>query len=191
MALPNRAEIAAALKGLALLLRGDARALQFYDLSLDGFWRSFGLPLFCLAVYLILQPVNPVQAEIWADNRLGFLLMQGLEYLLAWAAFLVAMAAISRGFGLGHRYAVFVVLYNWAQAIVTAASLPILAGSLIGLLPLGVLAGWSTGILLLWLYIVLQAARIGLGASLSLAVGAAFLDLAISLLVHRLFDLVS
>jgi hypothetical protein len=191
MALPNRAEIAAALKGLALLLRGDARALQFYDLSLDGFWRSFGLPLFCLAVYLILQPVNPVQAEIWADNRLGFLLMQGLEYLLAWAAFLVAMAAISRGFGLGHRYAVFVVLYNWAQAIVTAASLPILAGSLIGLLPLGMLAGWSTGILLLWLYIVLQAARIGLGASLSLAVGAAFLDLAISLLVHRLFDLVS
>ncbi|MFN4164550.1 MAG: hypothetical protein ACK4GK_08240 [Ferrovibrio sp.] len=191
MALPNRAEIAAALKGLALLLRGDARALQFYDLSLDGFWRSFGLPLFCLAVYLILQPVNPVQAEIWADNRLGFLLMQGLEYLLAWAAFLVAMAAISRGFGLGHRYAVFVVLYNWAQAIVTAASLPILAGSLIGLLPLGMLAGWSTGILLLWLYIVLQAGRIGLGASLSLAVGAAFLDLAISLLVHRLFDLVS
>lgn len=191
MALPHRAEIAAALKGLALLLRGDARALQHYDFSLDGFWRSFGLPLFCLAVYLILQPVNPVQAEIWADNRLGFLLMQGLEYLLAWAAFLVAMAAVSRGFGLGHRYAVFVVLYNWAQAIVTAASLPILAGSLIGLLPLGTLAGWSTGILLLWLYIVLQAARIGLGAGLSLAVGAAFLDMAISVLVHRLFDLAS
>lgn len=191
MALPNRAEIAAALKGLALLLRGDARALQFYDFSLDGFWRSFGLPLFCLAVYLILQPVNPVQAEIWADNRLGFLSMQGLEYLLAWAAFLIAMAAISRGFGLGHRYAVFVVLYNWAQAIVTAASLPILAGSLVGLLPPGTLAGWSTGILLLWLYIVLQAARIGLGAGFSLAVGAAFLDLAVSVLVHRLFDLAS
>lgn len=191
MALPNRAEIAAALKGLALLLRGDARGLQYYDLSLDGFWRSFGLPLFCLAVYLILQPVNPVQAEIWADNRLGFLLMQGLEYLLAWAAFLIAMAAICRGFGLGHRYAVFVVLYNWAQAIVTAASLPVLAGSLIGLLPPGTLTGWSTGILLLWLYIVLQAARIGLGAGLSLAVGAAFLDLAISILVHRLFDLVA
>lgn len=191
MALPSRAEIAAALKGLALLLRGDARALQHYDLSLDGFWRSFGLPLFCLAVYLILQPVNPIQAEIWADNRLGFLLMQGLEYLLAWAAFLIAMAALSRGFGLGHRYAVFVVLYNWAQAIVTAASLPILAGSLIGLLPLGTLAGWSTGILLLWLYIVLQAARIGLGAGLSMAVGASFLDLAISVLVHRLFDLAS
>lgn len=191
MALPHRAEIAAALKGLALLLRGDARALQFYDLSLDGFWRSFGLPLFCLVLYLILQPVSPVQAEIWGDNRLGFLLLQGLEYLLAWASFLIAMAAISRGFGLGHRYAVFVVLYNWAQAIVTAASLPVLAGSLIGLLPLGVLAGWSTGILLLWLYIVMQAARIGLGAGLSLAVGASFLDLALSIVAHRLFDLVS
>jgi hypothetical protein len=101
------------------------------------------------------------------------------------------MAAVSRGFGLSHRYAVFVVLYNWAQAIVTAASLPVLAGSLIGLLPPGTLTGWSTGILLLWLYIVLQAARIGLGAGLSLALGAAFLDLAASILLHGLLDLVS
>jgi len=103
MALPNRAEIAAALKGLALLLRGDARALQFYDLSLDGFWRSFGLPLFCLAVYLILQPVNPVQAEIWADNRLGFLLMQGLEYLLAWKKFAIVPKFEQGDFGMVYR----------------------------------------------------------------------------------------
>ncbi len=190
MALPHRAEITAALKGLALLLRGDARALQFYDLSLDGFWRSFGLPLFCLVCYLILQPMTAAQTELWGDNRVGFILVQGVEYLLAWGVYLAVMAAVSRGFGLSHRYAVFVVLYNWAQAIVTAASLPVLAGSLIGLLPPGTLAGWSTGILLLWLYIVLQAARIGLGAGLSLALGAAFLDLAASILLHGLLDLV-
>jgi hypothetical protein len=83
MALPHRAEITAALKGLALLLRGDARALQFYDLSLDGFWRSFGLPLFCLVCYLILQPMTAAQTELWGDNRVGFILVQGVEYLLA------------------------------------------------------------------------------------------------------------
>ncbi len=190
MALPSRAEIAAAVKGLALLLRGDQRALQYYDLSLDGFWRSFRLPLFCLVCYLILQPMTAAQAEAWGDNRIGFVLAQATEYLLAWAGFLVAMAVASRSFGLGHRYAVFVVLYNWGQAIVTGASLPVLAVSLAGLLPAGTLTGWSTGILLLWLYIVAQAGRLGLGAGLSLALAAAFLDLAVSLLMHRLMGAV-
>jgi hypothetical protein len=58
------------------------------------------------------------------------------------------------------------------------------------LLPAGTLTGWSTGILLLWLYIVAQACRLGLGAGLSLALAAAFLDLAVSLLMHRLMGAV-
>lgn len=190
MMLPHRAEIAAALKGLALLLRGNPQALHFYDLSLDGFWRSFLAPLLCLAAYLLLQPMNAAETEIWGDSRLGFVLLQGLEYLLAWGAYFAAIAVLSRSFGLGHRFAVFVVLYNWAQAIVTAASLPVLAGSLFGVLPAGTLVGWSSGMLLLWVYVVVQLARIGLGAALSLAVGASALDLVISILMHRLLGLV-
>lgn len=186
MAPPPRGEIFAAIGGLGLLLRGDGRALLAYDFSESGFWRSFRWPFLALLAYVALMRPDAVELAAWNDDMLAFNLTRGVEFLLAWMLYLAAMAGLSRAFGLGDRFAVFTVLYNWAQAIVTAASLPLLAGTSFGLLGPGVLSGWSTALLLIWLYIVARAARLGLGAGWSLAAAAAALDLAVSILMHRL-----
>ncbi len=189
MALPSSAEARSALKGLGLLLRGDGRALLCYDLSLDGVWRSFWLPLATLIAYaLVLQP-DASERAYWGDDTAGYALLQGLKFLAAWLAYFMLAAGLSRVFQLGARFGIFVILYNWAQGITTAATLPILAGASWGLLPSGVLSGWSTALLLAWLYIVARVARVGLGASLSLALALAALDLLVSLAMHRLLDL--
>ncbi|WP_341894918.1 hypothetical protein [Ferrovibrio terrae] len=191
MALPHKAEILSALKGLGLLLRGDGRALLYYDLSLDGFWRSFWLPLLMLVAYALLMRPDAVEQAYWGDDTTAFALVQVVKFAVAWAAYFALIAGLSRLYGLGQRFAVFVVLYNWAQGITTAATLPILAASTWGLLPAGTLGGWSTALLLAWLYIVVRIARLGLGAPLPLALAAAALDLMVSLLLHRLVDLLS
>lgn len=191
MALPSSAEITSAIKGLGLLLRGDDRALFCYDLSLDSFWRSFWLPFALLVAYaLIMQPSAAELALMEGDDDF-YALDQGMKFLLAWLAYFGLVAGISRVFGLGGRFGIFVILYNWAQAITTAATLPVLAATSWGLLPASVLSGWSTALLLAWLYIVMRIARHGLGASLSLSLAISALDLLVSLAAHRLVDLLT
>lgn len=186
MALPGRTEIAAALRGLGLALRGDPRALQYYDLSADGFWRSFLIPLVAAACYFLLHQPNEAELAGWEDNRLGYGLVQAGQYVSAWIAYLAAILLLMRGFQLKGSFPAFVVLYNWAQAITVAATLPVLAASQWGLLPDGTMAGWHFTLLIVWLYIVAQLARLALGAGLAAAMAAAALDLAVTVLLHRL-----
>lgn len=188
MALPLRRELAAAVAGLGLLLRGDGRALLQYDVSESGFWRSFRWPLFTLLAYVLLMQPDVAELAVWGDNTVGYALARGAEFLFAWFIYLFLIAGLSRAFGLGNRFAVFVVLYNWAQAITTAATLPLLAATAFGLLGPRILQGWSTALLLAWLYIVARIARIGLGAAWSLALGVAIFDLLVSILLHRAID---
>lgn len=190
MALPSGAEIRSAVKGLGLLLRGDERALHCYDLSLDGFWRSFWLPLLLLVLYALVMQPTAVELAAYDDDRAFYMLVQAVKFLLGWIAYFALIAGVSRIFGLGGRFGIFVILYNWAQAITTAATLPILAGVSWDLLSASVLTGWSTALLLAWLYIVVRIARHGLGATLSLALAISALDLLISLAMHRLVDLI-
>lgn len=189
MALPSSAEIRAAIKGLGLLLRGDDRALLCYDLSLDGFWRSFWLPLLLLVAYALVMQPTAVELAAFDDDRAAYILAQAVKFLLGWVAYFALIGAVSRIFGLSPRFGIFVILYNWAQAITTAATLPILAGVSWDILPASVLAGWSTALLLAWLYIVVRVARHGLGATLSLALAVSALDLLVTLAMHRLIDL--
>lgn len=189
MALPSSAEIRSAIKGLGLLLRGDDRALLCYDLSLDGFWRSFWLPLLLLVGYVLIMRPEAAELAAYDGDMTSYMLLQALKFLLGWAAYFALIGLVSRMFGLSQRFGIFVILYNWAQAITTAATLPILAAVTWDLLPVSVLAGWSTALLLAWLYIVVRVARHGLGATLPLAITISSLDLLITLLMHRLVDL--
>lgn len=189
MALPSSAEIRAAVKGLGLLLRGDERALLCYDLSLDGFWRSFWLPLLLLVAYTLVMQPSAVELAAYDDDRAFYMLVQAVKFLFGWVAYFALIAGISRIFGLGDRFGIFVILYNWAQAITTAATLPILAGVSSGVLSASVLTGWSTALLLAWLYIVVRIARHGLGGTLPLAITVSMLDLLVTLVMHRLVDL--
>lgn len=189
MALPSSAEIRSAVKGLGLLLRGDDRALHCYDLSLDGFWRSFGLPLALLVAYVLIMRPEAAELAAYDGDMTYFMLLQALKFLLGWAAYFALIGLVSRMFGLSQRFGIFVILYNWAQAITTAATLPILAAVTWDLLPVSVLAGWSTALLLAWLYIVVRIGRHGLGGTWPLAITISSLDLLVTLLMHRLVDL--
>src|SRR3546814_12124841 len=88
------------------------------------------------------------------------------------------------------RNAVFVILYNWGQAVLLLSILPVLALAAAGLLPAAVPQGWSLLLLLFWLFAVTRMARVGLGASLGAAVLAGLLDPAVTELLHRLVDLI-
>jgi hypothetical protein len=186
MALPSRDECRAALRGFALLLRGEARAVAFYDLSVEGVWRSFWPGLLLTLPYVLLLPAADPAIPADAAALAGQFLLQ----IAVWFVYLAAMMVFGRAFGLTARYAVFVVLYNWGQAVLLLATLPVLGLTAAGLLPAGVPDGWAGMLLLLWLYAVTRMARIGLGAPLGIALLAAVLDPAVTVLLHRMVDLI-
>lgn len=188
MTLPSGAEIGAALRGLAAVLRGDPAAPGWYDLSADGFWRSFWPPLIAAVAYFVILEPSPIENAGEAigteGGRIGYMLVQAGQFLAAWIIYLVAMVFLCRAFQLTGRYAVFVTLYNWAQGIVSMASVPVLAATQWDLLPAGTMAGWNFTMLFVWLYVVAQVARVTLGAAPLLAMAIAALDLAIAVLLH-------
>jgi hypothetical protein len=51
--MPSYAEIQRALQGAWLLARGDTRGMGLFDLSVEGFWRSFAAALLAAPAYVL------------------------------------------------------------------------------------------------------------------------------------------
>ena len=186
MALPSREECRAALHGFIALLRGAPHAPGYYDLSVEGVWRSFWPALLLMVPYTLLLPA--IDPGVGAAGP-GLLLGEFALQLVIWAAYLLVMMVFCRAFGLTARYAVFAVLYNWGQAVILLVTLPVMLLAAAGLLPVTVVQNWFILLLLFWLFAVTRMARIGLGAPLGIAILAGLLDPAITELLHRLVDL--
>lgn len=122
--MPLLREILWALTGAWRLLLTDVDALDCFNLSIAGYWRSFlaallALPLWALLVgaYYLTEPTAHTAARIAAVELLG--------YGLGWIAMPLLAIALCKGLGLGERYIGYVVALNWSKLAVTAASCPV------------------------------------------------------------------
>ncbi len=133
-------EVNRSFKGTLDLLNSRAEGLKSFDMSEQGFWRSFAALWLTVPAYIVslaferlrlglLQPDHPLLANIGLD------LVVALGHVASFVALPVAMIWIARKFRLTDRYVPFVIVTNWI--------------SVIGLLVLSVpamllLLGWAT-----------------------------------------------
>jgi len=171
-----------------LMGRKDA-ALALFNLSEQGFWRSFlafpvALPLYLLAVRMGI----PAMAETDAQKAmLGFVLFKATFMLaLEWVAWIVVVALLLKPLGLAQHFGRYVIVYNWSSPLILALqAVPTFlyfnglitreAATFIFLFLLGVA-----------LYLRWQNARIGLDAPGTLAVGFVLADVLLSIIINRL-----
>ena len=137
--MPGQREVVAALYGAWRMMRFDASGMNWFNLTLDGFWRSFFAavpvaPFFALLVYL-----DPFREAGTTDTGSAILLTAAV-YAIGWAIVPVAAVFVTRLLGLSHGYVPLVVAYNWTSVpqIVLQAVVGLISG--LGLLPPG-LAG--------------------------------------------------
>jgi hypothetical protein len=180
------AYLAASLTGAWRLARLKPDGFGWFDLSADGFWRSFlampvVMPLFLgfVAVQAGAGPVN------WA----GYFFVEVLGYALAWCAFLALMVPFARFFGLGPGYVPFVVAYNWAQVLILMLLLPPTL-----LRAAGVMPGFMTVVIavlltLAILYIGLLA-RLGLRTDWPQTVAVVLIEMVTSYAIRELVDFI-
>ncbi len=180
--MPTREEVLRALTGTLLLARQDPRAEAFFDLSLDGFWKSFfaavvGLPFFLVLVVNELVLLDPLSPFAVVGVRL-------LAYALDWPLFALAAALLVRLVGLTMRYVPLVVMVNWA----TVPQLALMAATVVlaAVLP-EALAGFlfvvALTTVLFYRWTVMRRALGGLGGT---AFGFLVVDVLLGILVERL-----
>lgn len=191
----DRDETVRSLTGAWELFLDRPGAMRHFDVSVDGFWRSFAavvlvVPSYAFAVLAertmvaALDPAAPVQgaAAFVVQNAVGL----GLD----WVALPVILALLARPLGIARRYPAFIVARNWGAVI---AAVPFGA---VGLLIVLGLVGGEVANLLMFAALILVLrytyliARRALDVGLGFAIGIVVLDFVVSLTIGLALDAV-
>jgi hypothetical protein len=181
-------EATRALGGAVRLFVGDPAGMRAFDLSTEGFFRSFRaivlvVPLYAIVVAAERKLVLSARATDVADA--AFVLSRFGMLALDWILFPLVMAFVARAHDLGGRYAAFVVAHNWASVVGYALNVPPSAAyglGLIGATPALLLHVVVLAVVLRYGYVV---ARTALGAPPAAAAGVVALDFLLGLLLGR------
>ncbi|MEH6527287.1 MAG: hypothetical protein V7723_14540 [Sneathiella sp.] len=179
-------EIISSLYGTYRLARLDPDALQYFNISASGFYRSFAAVVIALPFFLIENAIDYKKFET-ATSFTPFLIVLGIALAVSWMCYLIAAGFFARLLDFSQQFTVFVIVYNWSQLALIFIWLPL------SVLSTGLLnAGLSAIISILFIaatYVYLwRILRITLGISGLLAVGFAFLEFMIAILTQVLFS---
>ena len=185
--MPDRAEVLHSLYGAYRLAFLDRSGMAHFNLSVDGFWRSFfaavlvapGVAIL-VAQKLIARP-DPLDLG-WAT------VVQILAYGLTWAAFPLAALFLTQLLGLSRNYVPLIVALNWAEVLQVAV---LLAATVVGVVIPGVLDGLilliiTGGILAYQWFVTRTALQTTGGIALLMVLVDLVLDAAIGLSADRL-----
>ena len=118
----DREEITRSLTGAWELFLDRPGAMRLFDVSVDGFWRSFAAVLLVAPSYAfavlsdrhmaaVMDPSAPAQGD------LAFIVKSVVGLGLDWIALPVILALLAPPLGIGSRYAAFIVARNWGAVL--------------------------------------------------------------------------
>lgn len=187
-------EVYAAVLHSWALFRGDRGALNAFDASFDGFWRSFGvivvLAPFYGMVFLAEKQLVFSDPAVLPENfsTASFLFWKGLSALIDWISFPLLLAVLARPLNFANRYTLLVVARNWTSIL---AILPYALVSLlfaIGILPPGGLVWMSVFVMIVLLRFRYQVFSAALGGPTNLVIGFVALDFLLSVFIGVMFN---
>jgi hypothetical protein len=109
-------EARSSLRGVVRMARFDPDALKYFNLTLDGYWRSFFAAVLLLPIYLVIWFGAGSPGQDAAAPLARRLLIEGINYPLAWTLWPLVSFYIARAVGWGEeRYLAYVTAYNWTQ----------------------------------------------------------------------------
>jgi hypothetical protein len=179
------------LAGAWQVMLGRPEGLRQLDISLDGFWRSFGaivliLP-FTMLTLLSLRQSAATAEEAPAPFAGSDIALEGVALIVDWIAFPLVFALLARPLGLGANYVPFIITRNWASVIVAAIGGSVHALNIVGLAPVALVQFLLLAVLVIALRFAYVIARVALDASFALALPVVALDFLISLVVWSAF----
>lgn len=127
-------EASQAIYGAWRLARLDPSGLDYFENTVEAFWRSFWAAAIALPAYALLLLIRLADAPITA-GPLTVVLVEAIGYVAGWTAFPLAMFYVTRMFDRGDRYCRYVAAYNWAVVLQVTLLLVITALGATGVPP--------------------------------------------------------
>ena len=181
------AEIVRSIRGAVRIGMFDPDAPACFNLTLEGFWRSFLAPVLLAPFYLaiILRDVGAADAAAEGAETGDFVGVRIATFVFGWIAFPLLMIPIARMLQLGGAYVSFIIMWNWSAVPQAALMIPAMAAlDFMAPRPAGLLFMAATVTVLFYGYLV---ARAGLRCQAATAAGVVALDLVLSLLINAGF----
>ena len=177
--IPSFQETASSLRAASRLFLLDAEAMAGFNLSIEGFWRSFFAAVFGLPYYILV---------LWAPYRDGEvgLAAAALAYVLGWGLFPALAAWLARILDLGHNYVAYIIAFNWAGALVPQPLLLLALAHMTGILGEDGYSTVSLGLFVAFLWYGWAVTRIGLGTGAITACGFVILSNLLDILIRVL-----
>ena len=185
--MPDRKEVLESLYGAYRLAFLDQSGMRHFNLSFEGFWRSFFAALLVAPGFGVLV-AHRLSARAEAFDLGWAALVQIFAYGLSWAAFPLAAVVLTQLLGLGRNYVALIVALNWAAVLQVGVLLAAVVFELVvpGLLD-GLMLLLVTGGLLFYQWFVTRAAlQTTGGIALLLVLVDLVLNTAINLSTDRL-----
>ncbi len=176
-------EVLTGLYGAYRLARLDSRGSEYFDKTIQGFWKSFFAAVIVLPLYVILIALRFGEKGLSTDP-FRYVSMEMIAYVIAWVAFPLAMLPLSRAFEREENFLGFIVAYNWASVIQNVIYLPIAMIVLMEWLPAnyGSLISFIVlGFIMVYTWFI---ARVVLDVSVGAAIGVVGMDIFLSVLIR-------
>jgi hypothetical protein len=180
------ARFSAALAGIRLIYKFDARAWEFFDLSPAGFRHAFLAPLILAPLQIghRLFLFDPEKSGDFAVNVTG----EVLNFVVSWLLFPFAMLYIVPLLGRAPRYYALLVPYFWMQLPINLAisSLQLLVDG--GVLAEGIMGPLQLVLLAVYAVYGTFVAGLGLAVTTGAAFGLVVLDVVLGLLLYQILN---
>ncbi|MBT5433240.1 MAG: hypothetical protein P8Q36_19515 [Alphaproteobacteria bacterium] len=180
--IPSGTEISSSLYGAWRLIFVDDEAMAHFNVSIEGFWRSFFAAILALPYFLvvIIWPA-PVAEGVtpWEPDPF----MAGLAYILSWIIFPMVAAVLARLFELTQNYIGYITAFNWAGALIAQPLLILEVMTHAGVLSADAAAVLQLPIFVFVVWYGWVIARISLGATAWIAAALIFIAKMIDMLL--------
>lgn len=174
-------EVSYGLFGAWRLAHLDPRGMEYFDTTVEGFWRSFWAAALMAPPYMLFLILKFARQEADLDP-LRFILVEAIAYTILWTAFPLAAWYLIAALGKADRYIRYIVAYNWANVVQIAVTLPVFALIAASGLPGGVARGIWFAVIVAALYYQYFVARTALEVDMPIAAGLVFMDFVLSFL---------
>jgi hypothetical protein len=165
----------------------DQRAWSKFDLTTDGFYRSFAAMLIVLPLNVATDVIDSqfeiaerlrqgVSATDQAAYGLGAAAFSTLALSVQWLLFPIAMIFLLRYLGLAQRYSALIIAHNWTTVVIGLLYLPPFLLHVAGFISLTQLIDLNLILLGFTLYYRFYVAQTALGTTWLLAAGIAMID---------------
>ncbi len=130
----TRQEAIEGLYGAWRLFLRDPGAVALFDDSPNGFFKSFFCAVLVLPAYILLAALGPGAVEP-TRGILATLVVEASAYVIGWVAWPLVMAHVAPLIGRERQYRLYIVAFNWSNAVQIGLFLSILLLNLAGVVP--------------------------------------------------------